>query len=731
MKTLLSSFSYVLFACLLTFHAFAQFRAGIQGSVTDANGALVPDATVTLTSQETNNQRVVKTSNVGVYDIPGLAPGRYTLSVEKTGFSKKVLSDVVLGAEQTQSFNVQLDVGQVSQTVTVDSEVGEVIDTETAMIGGTITDKQIQNMPSFGRDPFQLVRLAPGIFGDGAQSAGGGTASLPGSNIGGPGGTDSIFKVENGVQIVANGGRQNSNDIQIDGVGVNSAAWGGAAVITPNEESVKEVRVIANSYDAQYGRTSGPQILVVSQNGTNDYHGSAVFKWHRPGLDAYNRWDGIGTPSPVQRDSNRFNQFGGSVGGPIIKNKLFAFFSYETQRNKSNSIGTGWYETPQFLQSAGPTGSIARTYLSYPGESPAPGTLIQVTCAQAGLPASQCQNTGSGLDLGSPLKNVPLGTHDPSYVGPGAPGIGGGFDGIPDVEELQTQSPTHSTSVQYNGRVDYQATDKDRIAFSSYFTPINSQFYNGPQRSANEWNHSSLAQSWTGIYTRTITPTMLNEARFGASGWRYNEETSNPQEPFGLPGANIDNLGNISIKGYGPPAPGIFDQITYNGRDTLTKVYNSHSLKFGADISRAQFLDAAPWAGVPSYNFRNMWDFANDAPYIENGTNYNPVTGAPTIAEKNLRFGTYAGFVQDDWKLRSNLTVNLGLRWEYFSPLTETKGNISNPILGQGPDPLAGVHLHEGGDLFATSFNNFGPQIGFAYNPTHKLVFRGGAGNRR
>jgi hypothetical protein len=729
MKTLSRSISFFFLACLLAINAFAQFRAGIQGTVTDSAGALIPGATVTLTSLETNVQRVATTSNVGVYDIPGLAPGRYSLSVEKPGFSKKVLNDLNLIAEQTQSFNVALEIGQVSTVVNVDSSVAQVIDTETAMIGGSITDKQIQDLPSAGRDPFQLVRLAPGIFGDGAQSAGGGTASLPGSNIGGPGATDSIFKVENGVQIVGNGGRQNSNDIQIDGVGVNSAAWGGAAVITPNEESVKEVRVIANSYDAQYGRTSGPQILVVSQNGTNDYHGSAVFKWHRPGLDAYNRWDGIGTPSPVQRDNNRFNQYAGSVGGPIVKNKLFAFFSYEAQRNKSNSVGTAWYETSQFLQNAGPKGSIARTILSYPGEGPAPGTLVQVTCAQAGLSSTQCQNTGNGLDLGSPLKNVALGVQDPTYGAVATPyGIGGGFDGVADVQELQTQSPNTAASVQYNGRVDYQATDKDRIAFSAYFTPTTSEFYNGAQRSANDWHHSGLAQSWTGIYTRTISPTMINEARFGASGWRYNEETSNPQEPFGLPPIGINGMGNVNVQGYDPPAPGIFDQITYNGRDTLTKVYNSHTIKFGADISRAQFLDAAPWAGVPSYNFYNMWDFANDAPYVENGTNFNPVTGVPTIAEKNLRFGTYAGFVQDDWKVRKDLTVNLGMRWEYFSPLTETHGNISNPILGQGPDPLAGVTLHVGGDLFATSHNNWGPQLGFAYNPTSKLVFRGGFG---
>ncbi len=730
MKTFSKNLVIYLAACVfLAVNGLAQFRAGVQGTVTDSAGAVVPDATVTLTSLETNIARTATTSNVGVYDIPGLAPGRYRLSVEKTGFSKKVLNDVVLSAEQTQSFNVQLEIGQLSQVVTVDASVGEVIDTETAIIGGTITDKQIQSLPSIGRDPFQLVRLAPGIFGDGAQNAGGGTASLPGTNIGGPSATDSIFKVENGIQMVGNGGRQNSNDIQIDGVGVNSAAWGGAAVITPNEESVKEVRVIANSYDAQYGRTSGPQVLVVSQNGTNDFHGSAFFKWHRPGLDSYNRWDGFGNPSPVQRDNNRFNQYGGSVGGPVIKNKLFAFFSYETQRNKSTSTQTNWYETSQYLQSAGRSGSLARTILSYPGEGPAPGTLIQVTCAQAGLAATQCQNTTNGLDLGSPRTNAALGTFDPTYGQTATPyGIGNGFDGIPDVQELETSAPTSAASVQYNGRADYQATEKDRIAFSSYFTPTTSEFYNGPQRPANDWHHSGLAQSWTGIYTRTISPTMLNEARFGASGWRYNELTSNPQEPFGIPTTSVSSIGNINLQSWGPPAPGIFDQITYNGRDTLTKVYASHSLKFGADVSKAHFVDNAPWAGVPSYNFHNMWDFANDAPYQENGVNYNPVTGTPTIANKNLRFSTYAGFVQDDWKVRRNLTVNLGLRWEFFSPLTETNGNISNPILGQGPDPLAGVHLHVGGDLFQTSYNNFGPQLGFAYNPTSKLVFRGGFG---
>jgi hypothetical protein len=202
--------------------------------------------------------------------------------------------------------------------------------------------------------------------------------------------------------------------------------------------------------------------------------------------------------------------------------------------------------------------------------------MVQVTCAQAGLSSTQCRDTAGGLDLGSPLKSA-LHGFDPTFGAAATPfGIGNGFDGVPDVEELQTQSPSKNINVQYNGRVDYQASEKDRIAFSSYFTPVSSKYYNGPQLPANNWNHSQIAESWTGLYTRTISPTMLNEARFSANGWNWNETNSNPQEPFGLPTANFSSIGNVNIQSLGAQTPSQFDQLTYNGRDTLTKIQNSH-----------------------------------------------------------------------------------------------------------------------------------------------------------
>ena len=715
--------------------ARAQFRAGIQGVVKDPSGLPVPGAKVTLTSQETKVRRTATTNAEGVYAIPSLAPGRYELSVEKEGFSKKVLSDVRITAEQMHSVDVTLAVGQVSESITVSETVVPLIDTQTAVISGTITTKEVENLPSFGRDPYQLLRLAPGVFGNGALSAGGGSQMLPGTNMGGSGATDSIFKVENGAQIIANGTRQNSNSFQIDGVGVNSASWGGAAVITPNEESVKEVRVVANSYSAELGRNSGAQVMVVSKNGTNDPHGSFFAKFHRPELNAYQRWNGPGSPSPVAKDTNDFNQFGGSLGGPILKNRLFSFFSYETIRNDSVNIGTGWYETPQFRQSAAPNNSVARQLLSFPGVEPVTVASINMTCAQVGLPPSQCRDVAGGLDLGSPLKSG-LRTPDPTYGQAGTPyGIGGGFDGVADVMFLQTRGPNKVTNQQFNGRLDYNLSEKDSLTFSVYWVPVDNKFFNGPARSHNLFNHNSTARSFTGIYTRTISPTMINEARFGLSGWDWNEFESNPQMPWGLPTANLWGMGGIGVANFGAPGFSIFDQKTLNYRDTLTKIQGSHTLKFGADVSNSLFLDTAPWSARPSYDFRNLWEFANDAPYREGG-NFDPVTGQPTTVEKNLRFHVVGVFVQDDWKVRPNLTVNLGLRWEYFSPLTEKDGKISTPVLGSGADALRALRMRRGGDLFRTSKNNWGPQLGFAWTPSSllgrdlgsKLVFRGGFG---
>jgi Carboxypeptidase regulatory-like domain/TonB dependent receptor len=728
----------VVLLSLCAVSTYAQYRAGIQGVIADPQGAVVDGATVTLTSKETNISKIAESDASGIYNFLGLAPGHYRIAVEKAGFKKKTLDDVVVAAEQTQSFNIALEVGEVTQSVTVSAEVAPAIDTETGQIGGTLTSNQIQALPALDRDPFQLLRLVPGVFGDGAHGSAGQSQNIPGSA--GPGGPDkaaSIFQTENQVQAFANGQRNEANSFQVDGVSVNSLDWGGAATITPNEESVKEVRVTANSYDAEYGHGSGAQVEVVSQNGTNNYHGSLFFKMERPGLNSFQGFNGPSGPAANQRDTNRFNQYGGSVGGPILKNKIFAFFSYETLRNGTVATGTTWVETPQYLKAVGAqSGFISGSLLSFPGEGAAFNQVLPATCAQVNLPPANCQAVGSGLDIGSPLTSA-KGTKDPTFGQSATPfGVGNGLDGIPDVQFVQFTNPTDITSTQYNGRLDYQVKPGDLVTFSVYWVPNDKTNLNGQARAANLFHSNRLNYSAALVWNHTFTSTLINEARFNVSRWYFNELADNPQEPFGLPQDTVTGVPPAMNQiVFGAPGPNVLYKTAYNVRDTVRKAWNRHYMKFGVDFYKDQNTQTQTGGARPVYNFNDLWDFANDAPVFEFGQ-FNPQTGVPTSLRSYIRDNDLAFFAQDDYKLKPNLTVNLGLRWEYFGPFHEKHNNLATPVLGPAPNQLAGLKVRLGGDLYNADKHNFGPQIGFAWSPhsllshdfQNRLVVRGGFG---
>lgn len=719
---------------LLALCASAQYRAGIQGIVRDASGASVPGAEVKVTNKDTNSTRTTATSEGGVYSISGLAPGRYRVTIEKTGFATSELDDVTIAAEQVQALNVELTVGQATQTVTVTDSALPSIQTENATISGAITNREVEALPSFGRDPYRLIQLAPGTFGNNARAAGGGSQNLPGNA--GPGGTSqsaSIFQTENQPQVTANGTRNTSNSFLIDGVSVNSLNWGGAAVVTPNSESIKEIRIDVSSYTAEHARAGGAQVMVVSKNGTNEWHGSGLVRWARPDWNAFQRWNG--PTADVQRVNDRFNQFAASVGGPIVRNKLFFFFSYETLRLNSVTTGSNWFETPQYLQAvqAAKPNSIAAKIAGYPGEGASYTTISQTAdCAVAGIAACAEIRDGSGLiglDIGSPLR-TPLGTRDPTWVSGGPTGVGGGLDGVPDIMFVNTINPRRQKAEQYNGRLDYQATANDLIAFSTYMTPVNTTNFNGPARAANFWINDRLNHAETLMWNRTVSPNLLNEARFSVSRWSWDEVESNPQEPWGLPQIAIDSLNGAEVQRLGAPGPGIFAQTTYNIRDTASWVRGSHIVKFGGDLYWEQNNATRASSGRPTFYFRNLWDFANDAPFQEGGS-FDPRTGVPTIVQKYIRSGIYGFFVQDDWKLRPNLTLNLGLRWEYFDPLSEKYDQISNAVFGSGANTLTDLRMRLGGKLYNGNKNNWAPQIGFAWRPNRnssRVVMRGGFG---
>jgi len=723
--------------------AHAQYRASIQGVITDPQGELVSGATVTLTNHETGQILTTTTEENGIYNFSGLAPSQYTLAVEKAGFKKKVLEDVGVIAEQANAVNIQLQVGQASETVTVNGDSTPLIDTETANGGGTVTAQEIQRLPSFGRDPFQLLQLAPGAFGDGAQAAGGGTSNLPATTIGGTGGTEGVFKIENGGQITANGARTGENNYQIDGVGTTSVTWGGTSVITPNEDSIKEVKIITDNYDAENGRYRGAQVQIISQNGTNQYHGSLFFKAHRPGLDAFTKYNGYGNGNV--RDANRFNDWGGSAGGPILRNRLFVFFAYERlSNNAQQGTGGAWYETSQFRALA-PSGSNAAKFLTFPGVAPNGGTLVDHNCAFIGLTEGvNCRFiAGQGLNLGSPL-TAALGTRDAGYVSNTNPGTGGNGSGgasnlanTPDIAFIQgTIEPSNSSHVQYNGRVDFNATSKDLIAFSIFYVPNSSSGLNGNgDRKMNLFNSTYTNRAATALWDHTFSPSLINEARVNAAGWINKDLASNPNAPWGLPQIGFNGTGSITTSGYGIGSFNGFDQWTYAAKDVLTKVHGAHTMKMGGEFTHLLSVDAPFWADRPSYTFNNIWDFLNDAPVQENAQ-FDPKTGVPSALRKDLRNNIIGLFFQDNYKVKSNLTVTAGLRWEYFGPISEKNGKLASVVFGTGANYFSNISVRTGGSQYNAQKTNFGPQLGFAWSPREivghdfgsRLVFRGGFG---
>jgi Carboxypeptidase regulatory-like domain/TonB dependent receptor len=735
--------------------ANAQYRAGIQGSVLDPSGEAIPDAKVTVLAKETGlSQQGVSDAN-GVYSVSRLAPGSYSITVEKAGFKRKVLDNVQISAEQITAINVTLDVGQITESVTVNGDELPAIDTESGVIAGTVTAQQIQALPSFGRDVFQLVQLAPGAFGDGARTGSGDSNAQPGNaGPGGSGGSSGVFQTENRPQVTINGGRQDSNNVTLDGINITSVSWGAAAIITPNEDSVKEVRVVTNEYDAESGRFGSGQIQVISQSGTNSYHGSAFFKADRQGLNAYQPFYGTeDSPRTPQINTNRFNQWGGSIGGPIIKNKLFVFFAYETIRNNGTNVSSGWYETAALLKSA-PAGSLASRYGAFPGEAVSATSVVDQSCASIGLvQGTNCNMIpGQGLDIGRPLDTnlFPLGTKDPSFVSNLSPGLGGdgtgspaNLDGIADIAFVNTTGPNDQVNQQFNGRIDFNPTSKDLFAYNIYYVPVSTTTFNNP-RPANLFFHNAINEAMTGLWTHTFAPTLINEARINAAGWRWNELSDNPQAPLGLPNPayigdpnNGNNIGTINTNGntLGGSAGSIFDQWTYGAKDVVTKVQGSHTLKFGGELTKLHFVQDAPWSARPNWGFQNYWDFLNDAPLSETGV-FNPTTGVPTDVRKDSRQTFYGFFIQDNYKVKPNLTLTAGLRWDYFGPVSFTRNQLSTVVLGQDPDPLTGMYMRLGGNLYTSQLGNFGPQLGFAWSPggiahhefNSKLVIRGGIG---
>jgi hypothetical protein len=733
----------------------AQFKAGIQGTVTDTNGGLVPEAKITLNDTETGKTEEVTSSAEGFYRISGLAPGKYVLTAEKAGYKKKIFENVTIGAENVQGVDIVLETGEVTASVTVAAEATSQLETENGNVAKGITAAEIKRLPQVGRDPYELARLTPGIFGDGSRSGNGNASGLP--NSPGPGGSNnSVFQVENQVQITANGQRLSANNFQIDGVSVNSLTHGGAAVVTPNQESVKEIQISSSTYSAEDGRNSGAQIKVVSQNGTNDFHGSAFLKYDSPKLNAFNKYPNDFGRGKAERVERFFRQFGGSLGGPLYlphfgeggpvafggKNKSFFFLSYEGLRENSTNPSVTYVETPQFRSSiiSLRTGSVAASVLSGPGITPRIGAVLTPSCADLDPLVVRCQVVAGGLDIGSPAGGLRQYLPFPFNAGGGPDLEGGPLDGIPDIQKIQVAAPARNRPNQYNARFDFTPTSKDQIAFSTYLTrgsSVGSDAGTGARPQA-DITSTPRNTALTFLYNRTISSTTLNEARFNFTRFAFNEVQSSNETNFGIPRIEIEDLLRSSAGGrvrfganQSETTPGVFSENTFEFRDVLSKVVGNHALKLGGEFRKEQNDDNLNGGSRPLFTFAGLFNFANDAPLFYQ-INADPRTGGVADAQRHFRSGGYGLFVQDDLKVRPNFTLNLGLRYEYFNVLKEKDKKVANFVFGPGGG-LTGSKVVPTSELYKPDRNNFAPRLGFAYSPKHfgleqKLVFRGGFG---
>jgi hypothetical protein len=753
--------------------AWAQFNASLTGTVEDPTGAIIPGATVTLVNMGTQATMTATSTAEGSFRFNQLPPAHYKLTVAANGFKTSTLTDVEVVAETPRNVDVKLATGGASETIDVNASEIPVLDTDDANVGRTISSEEIQRLPIFGADPYELLRTAPGITGDGARNGTGQAIFLP-NNVGVGGSNSGVYQTENQLQISADGQRVADNNYMLDGVSVNSLTHGGSAVVTPNEEAVGAITVVSTSFDAGDGRNSGAQIKTTSKSGTNDIHGSMFFLYNEPGLDAYNRYGGPTTGSKPFRVAIKQRTYAASLGGPIIKDKIFLFGSFQGYGQGNNTISSPMYvETPQYRAAviAGRSNGLSAATLNSFGITPRIRNVLTPDCTsysnnqntfypnkvngagpvvtQTATSGPYCQVVNGGLDIGSltPGGNGQLGVYLPTFTtgSAAAPGpalnvgggyIGNGLDGVPDVEYAQLYVPSHSRGNQFNGRVDYHATSKDLVAGSLFITKLdNVTSTDGISREIGDVPFKPLNSAATLIYIHTFSPSWLNEFRSNGTRFHDNGPSDFGNINLGIPytyvqqGIPFNQLDFGGVQG-GNTTAAILAQNTIEISDQATHTFGSHVLRFGGGFRWEQDNDNLNGGVRPDFDFAGLWNLANDAPFFESQT-VNPATGLAPNTNAHFRSQTMYGYLQHDWKVTPTLSFNAGFRYEIQTPWHRAHGaNSYLPTPGTGAGgPLVTTTLQPVQNLYNTDYGHYEPKVAFAWNPnvfSNKVVVRGG-----
>ncbi|MGH9658214.1 MAG: carboxypeptidase regulatory-like domain-containing protein, partial [Bryobacteraceae bacterium] len=595
-----------------------QFSSQIEGTVRDPTRAMVPSATLTLLNTATGIEATVQSSAAGYFRFPSLPAATFKLTAAVAGFKTTEISDLRVEVGETRTVNITLEIGTATTAVTVAAEA-TAVELSEARVSSVVESRQFNQLPLLGRNLFGLVALTPGVTG---------TTGLA-----------DVFGSEQQVAVNAAGQRGEQNGYAVDSGSVTSMVRHGRVNLQPNAESIQEMRVSVNNFSAEQGNDAGASINVVTKSGTNDWHGTASwFHWNNK-LHSRNIFQ---TRLPVFRR----NEAAGSFGGPVVKNRTFAFGSFTRLRQSTASGGTATVETPELVNYVASRFPNARS------------NFLMQNFKPAVTPFQNFRSVGyyAGVDCASQPRDIPtpIGTL-PCQM----PVTGEGLSGY----------TTPRSGYQWNTRVDHMLTSSDRFYFNGY---RNAEKGRLGSTTRPDFNVEFPILNWYGNvnWTRTVSPNVINEARVNVV--RVHGEIYCAQ--CQIPSA-INVTGAMAGWGSGGPTP--FIQNNYHYNDVLSWIKRNHTIKTGFALSKLQ-SNWKPTASYqrPNYTFNNVFDFVLDTPFSQGNIGLNPVDGSvytPDVAERQT---VVSAFLEDSWKVAPNLTLTLGLRWETYGKVGQaTLGN--------------------------------------------------------
>jgi hypothetical protein len=702
---------------LFTSAAFGQLTtADILGTVTDATGAVVPNAAVVLTNTGTNEKRTTTTNNSGDYSFNILPVGHYSVSVKAGGFQVSITKDLSVEAGDRARNDVHLQLGSESTIVEVTATT-PLLQADSATVSSTVTAKAVQDLPLNGRNFVQLVALVPGA------NAGAGNSLSSGGRP--------DDRRTNAAGLSVNGQDESLNNWVVDGIDDNERVIGSIGV-KPNVEGIQEITIETNSYAPEAGRTAGGVINVVTRSGTNAFHGSVYEYFRNDIFDARNFFQSTGNKPELRQ-----NQYGASIGGPIFRDRTFFYFDYEGFRQVTGLTYTKTVPTINQYDAIHSLNGLT------------PQSLF-----------SAANGTAQAYAAGAPINPIAL-NYLSLFPAPTNSNLSNNY--------ITSPSKTQNANT-YDARIDHRINDKNllfaRFAYNTVdtFTPPGLGTQNGLQISGGRYDFdgpaTDIAQQYELGYTHIFTPGLLMDLRAGFT--RINNLSlplnygKGADQTVGFPASQTsfspfaDSLtpfaiGPFSEIGDGAyvPLQDIDNSFQYAGTVSWTK--GNHNIKFGAGLIRRQARNVQSASAVGAYNFGIQSDSNSDQLTQQGYQLASTLLGAFGQQQRAFNFTPpdYRSwepsvFAQDSWKLTSKMTLIYGLRYDIFTPFTEAHNRISNfdflQALSDTPGTvssalkIAGVNGVSATTGIPTQYNNVAPRVGFAYSASPTTVIRGGYG---